>query len=190
MRVRDHSHRLLTTDAPAATLLVRWLVGAVFLVEGVQKFLDPTGLGAGRFAKIGIPAPDVLGPFVATVETVGGALLLLGLLTRPAALALLVDITVALLATKLPILAGRDLGPFHVATLARYGFWSMAHEARTDWAMLCGSLFLLIVGAGAWSLDARLANGRRAEGRRSEGPLSERGQPDGRHAAPRRRASG
>jgi uncharacterized membrane protein YphA (DoxX/SURF4 family) len=32
----------------------------------------------------------------------------------------------------------------------------MAHEARTDFAMLLGSIFLLIVGAGAWSLDARL----------------------------------
>ncbi len=48
----------------------------------------------------------------------------------------------------------------NLAKLARYGFWSMASEARTDWSMLMGSLFLLIVGAGASSLDAVLARGR------------------------------
>jgi uncharacterized membrane protein YphA (DoxX/SURF4 family) len=40
--------------------------------------------------------------------------------------------------------------------LARYGFWSMAHEARDDFLMLLGSIYLLIAGAGAWSLDAML----------------------------------
>ena len=152
-----HGRDVLATDAPAATILVRCLVGAVFLVEGIQKFLYPVALGAGRFAKIGIPAPDVLGPFVGVVETVGGALLILVLLTRPAALALVIDIGVAIVSTKLPILLGHDLGPFHLATLDRYGFWSMAHEARTDWSMLLGALFLLVVGAGPWSIDARLA---------------------------------
>lgn len=86
-----------------------------------------------------------------------GALILLGLLTRLAAIPLVIDITVALLSTKLPILLGRDLGPFVVAKMDRYGFWAMAHEARTDWSMLLGSLFLLIVGAGAWSVDAWLS---------------------------------
>ncbi|HET9981968.1 MAG TPA: DoxX family protein [Longimicrobiales bacterium] len=153
MRFRD----LLSTHAPAATVLIRLLVGAVFLSEGVQKFLYPAALAAGRFARIGLPAPAVLGPFVGAVEIVGGALLILGLLTRPAALLLALDISVAIVSTKLPILLGRDLGAFHVPKLERYGFWSMAHEARTDWAMLLGALFLLVVGAGPWSLDARLA---------------------------------
>jgi uncharacterized membrane protein YphA (DoxX/SURF4 family) len=44
--------------------------------------------GAGRFAKIGIPAPELLGPFVGGVEVVCGTLLLLGLATRLAALPL------------------------------------------------------------------------------------------------------
>ena len=48
---------LLSSHAPAATLLIRILVGAVFLSEGVQKFLFPTELGVGRFVRIGIPAP-------------------------------------------------------------------------------------------------------------------------------------
>jgi uncharacterized membrane protein YphA (DoxX/SURF4 family) len=146
--------RLLTTDAPASVLLVRLLAGAVFLSEGVQKFLFPHELGVGRFTKIGIPAPEVIAPFVGVCETVCGLLLILGLLTRPAALVLLVDMLVAIATTKVPILLEK-------------GFWAMAHESRTDWSMLLASLFLLIAGAGAWSLDALLA---RAQGRRpSEG---------------------
>ena len=112
-------------------------------------------MGAGRFARIGIPAPEVMGPFVGVVEIVCGALLVVGWLTRLAAVPLLVDITVAILSTKVPILLGHGYGPFTLPQLSRYGFWSMASEARTDFAMLMGLLFLLIVGAGPWSLDAR-----------------------------------
>lgn len=61
--------RVLLTSAPGATILIRLAVGGVFLAEGIQKFLYPEELAAGRFAKIGIPAPEVLGPFVGAVET-------------------------------------------------------------------------------------------------------------------------
>jgi putative oxidoreductase len=142
--------RLLSTDAPAAVILIRLLVGAVFLSEGVQKFLFPDSLGAGRFAKIGIPSPEVTGPFVGTFEVMCGALVLAGLLTRFAAVPLIVIMLVAITTTKVPILQDK-------------GLWTMAHEARTDWSMLLGSLFLLTVGAGPWSLDARLAGGRGRE---------------------------
>jgi putative oxidoreductase len=136
-------HRLCASEAPAAVLLIRLLVGAVFVSEGIQKFLFPADLGVGRFTKIGIPSPEVLAPFVGVVEIVGGLLLLLGLLTLLAALALLVDMLVAITTTKIPL-------------LLKDGFWKMAHEARTDWSMLLGALFLLVVGAGAWSLDVLL----------------------------------
>lgn len=135
--------RLLETRAPAAVVLIRLMVGAVFLSEGIQKFLFPEKLGAGRFAQIGIPAPAFFGPFVGAVEVACGALLLVGLLTRVAAIPLLADMAVAIATTKLPL-------------LAQAGFWKMAHEARTDWCMLLGLLFLLLVGAGARSLDALL----------------------------------
>jgi len=147
---------LLASNAPAATLLIRVLVGAVFLSEGIQKFLFPTELGAGRFARIGIPAPEVMGPFVGAVEIVAGVLLLLGLLTRPAALALLVNISVAILSTKVPILLGHGFWLFTLPKLPRYGFWSMAHEARTDVCMWLGCLFLILVGAGTLSVDTLL----------------------------------
>jgi uncharacterized membrane protein YphA (DoxX/SURF4 family) len=150
--------KLMTTTAPVSVILIRIAVGSVFLSEGIQKFLFPNELAAGRFVRIGIPAPEVMGPFVASVETVCGLLLILGLLTRVAAIPLIIDMCVALISTKLPILLGHGFWGFSLSKLSSYGFWSMAHEARTDFAMLLGSIFLLVVGAGAWSLDARLAS--------------------------------
>jgi uncharacterized membrane protein YphA (DoxX/SURF4 family) len=141
-------------------VLVRLLVGGVFLSEGIQKFFYPAELGAGRFLKIGIPWPDVMGPFVATAETVCGALIIAGVFTRVAAAVMLVNISVALLSTKVPILLGEPLGPFSLARLPRYGLLSALHEARTDLSMWLGSLFLVLTAAGRISLDA-LLSGRR-----------------------------
>jgi uncharacterized membrane protein YphA (DoxX/SURF4 family) len=154
--MRDDGTRreVRSPEAPRAVILIRLLVGLVFYEEGIQKFLFPAEMGAGRFARIGIPAPDMMAPFIGVVEIVCGAMLVLGLVTRLAAFPLLVDIAVAILSTKLPIFLGHGYGPFALPQLTRYGFWSMASEARTDYAMLMGLLFLLIVGAGPWSLDA------------------------------------
>ncbi|WP_437621933.1 DoxX family protein [Sorangium sp. So ce1151] len=135
---------ITATKAPAEAVLIRLIVGTVFLSEGIQKFLFPAEIGAGRFAKIGLPSPEVLAPFVGVVEISCGALVLLGLATRLAAAPLIGVMLVAIATTKIPILVNR-------------GFWAMAHEARTDWSMLLGALFLLLVGAGPLSLDARLA---------------------------------
>src|SRR5438132_4111786 len=78
--------------AAKATLLIRILVGWVFLSEGIQKFLFPDSLGVGRFVKIGIPWPQIMAPFVGVVEIVCGVLLLVGLITRLASIPLLIDI--------------------------------------------------------------------------------------------------
>jgi putative oxidoreductase len=165
---------LLATRAPAVTVLVRLIVGGVFLSEGIQKFLFPAELGPGRFAKIGIPWPEATAPFVGTCETLCGALIVLGLLTRPAAAVMLINITVAILSTKVPL-------------LAKSGFWAMAHEARTDWAMLLGSTFLFIAGAGRGSPDAAFSGRKEApsreEGRAAAGVRPEAASP-GRPASP------
>jgi putative oxidoreductase len=145
----DVFQQLLRSSAPPARLLIRLAVGAVFLSEGIQKFLFPDQLGVGRFTKIGIPAPELLGPFVGYVEIICGALILVGLLTRVAAVPLIIDMLVAIATTKIPML--------------QTGFWTMAHESRTDWAMLLGSCFLLLVGAGRYSVDARWSRPRRSE---------------------------
>jgi uncharacterized membrane protein YphA (DoxX/SURF4 family) len=137
-----------------------------FFPEGIQKLVFPDLLGAGRFAKIGIPYLDLMGPFVGAVEIICGALIILGLFTRLASIPLIVIMIVAIISTKVPILVGHDFWIFHVPQLSRYGFWSMMHEARTDFDMLLGSLYLLIEGAGTWSLDALVA---RMQGARSSG---------------------
>jgi putative oxidoreductase len=123
--------RILQTRAPAATVLVRLLAGAVFLSEGIQKFLFPVQLGAGRFAKIGIPA---------------------------------VHIIVWSARNRIPILLGRGFWIFSLPKTSSYGFWAMRHDARIDRAMLLASLFLLIVGAGPWSFDAKLSQSASAAG--------------------------
>lgn len=136
------------TSAPAATILIRLAVGATFVSEGLQKFLRAAEVGAGRFEKIGLPSPEVLAPLVGSFEVVCGALVLAGILTRVATLPLIVIIGTAIATTKVPI-------------LLQDGFWVMAHASRTDFAMLLGLFFLVIVGAGPLSWDARGAEASR-----------------------------
>lgn len=140
--MRSSDNPLWTGRVSKALILIRILVGWVFVSEGVQKFLFPAQLGVGRFQKIGIPSPHLMAPFVGTVEIVCGSLLLIGLFTRLAAIPLLAVILVAIATTKIPM-------------LAKTGVWSMLHEARADFSMLLGLLFLLITGAGSLALDAR-----------------------------------
>jgi putative oxidoreductase len=154
----DWRGALLATQAPGWSILIRLLVGlVVFFPEGLQKLMFPDILGAGRFLRIGIPYPDVMAPFVGVVEIVCGVLIIVGLFTRLAAIPLILIMIVAIVSTKIPILLGHDFWIFHVAKFPHYGFWSMAHEARADLCMLLGALYLLIEGAGKWSLDALLA---------------------------------
>jgi putative oxidoreductase len=129
-----------------AILLIRILVGWVFLSEGIQKFLFPEALGVGRFTKIGIPLPQLMAPLIGVTEIICGALLLAGLFTRLACVPLLIDICVALYSTK-------------IVMFVKNGFWGTLHEARTDLSMLLGLIFLVIVGGGTLALDARYPEG-------------------------------
>ena len=160
----DFIYRTIATSASAPVILIRIIVGGVFLSEGIQKFLFSAEVGAGRFARIGIPNPDVTGPFVGVIEIACGSLILLGLLTRLAAIPLIVDMLIAILSTKIPILLGHGFWGFSLRNVPYSGFWGMVHEARTDFAMLLGSIFLLIVGAGALSVDARLTKSKTRHG--------------------------
>jgi putative oxidoreductase len=136
--------RIIRSDAPDSVILIRLMVGLVFLSEGIQKFLFPDSVGVGRFIKIGLPAPEFTAYFVAVFEIVCGSLIALGLLTRLAVIPTITIMLVAISTTKIPI-------------LMEDGFWKMAHDSRTDYSMLLGSLFLLCVGAGGFSLDAYLS---------------------------------
>ncbi|MBL7955180.1 MAG: DoxX family protein [Flavobacteriales bacterium] len=135
--------RIVRTSDRATLLLIRLMVGAVFLSEGIQKFLFPALRGAGRFEKIGLPNPEFLGSFVGFFEILSGALILLGLFTRLAAVPTLIIMLVAIVTTKGEVLANE-------------GFWPMMHGSRTDWAMLLGSIYLIIEGGGRLSIDRKL----------------------------------
>jgi putative oxidoreductase len=134
---------ILETDNQKTTILIRLMVGAVFLSEGIQKFLFAEKLGSGRFEKLGLPSPEFLGPFVGSFEILCGTLVLLGLLTRLAAIPLIVIMLTAMASTKTQLFANE-------------GFWAMMHGSRTDWCMLLGSIYLLIRGGGRWSVDHKI----------------------------------
>lgn len=150
-----NKYTIQRTDSDKTTILIRFLVGIVFVSEGIQKFLYAEYLGAGRFANIGIPFPEILGPFVGVVEIVCGAMILAGIYTRLAAIPLIITMLVALFTTKIPILLGAEFMGFALRPLRNYGLLSMLHESRNDLSMLIGSVFLLIKGGGAWSIDRK-----------------------------------
>lgn len=131
----------------ASVILIRLAVGLIFMTQGILKYTDPA-MGVARFTRIGFPHPYFTAHFVGTFEIVCGALLLLGLWTRAAALPLLIVIATAIVTTKIPELSR-----------ANQGIWFMVSDARTDFAMLCSLIFLITVGGGAWSLDAMRRTG-------------------------------
>jgi uncharacterized membrane protein YphA (DoxX/SURF4 family) len=166
-RAASAAHRLVSSflrpsvgTAPPATLALRAAVGGVFLVSGLLKFLY-ANQGPLRFAKIGLPVPELTAGVVGVVEIVGGTLLILGLFTRLAALPLVVDMAVALATTKVPLLFGA--GPEPVSAPPTIGFWAFAYQARLDVTMLIAAGYLLAVGAGLWSIDAVLSRRRWAD---------------------------
>jgi len=140
----SNSSKSVPAKRQAAILAIRLSVGAIFFMEGTKKFLFPEQWGAGRFTRIGIPAPHAMGPLVGAVEITCGLLVLLGLRTSLAAIPLLAVISTAIATTKIPI-------------LLKMGFWPMEDAARTDYSMLMALIFLLFAGSGSLSLDARLS---------------------------------
>ena len=124
---------------------IRFAVGLIFFTQGLLKYIDPN-MGVNRFTHIGFPHPAFMAHFVGAFEMVCGALVLLGFLTRFAAVPLLVVICTAIATTKIPEL-----------WRANQGFWFMVSDARTDFSMLLSLLFLLIAGAGAWAIDERVS---------------------------------
>jgi len=136
-------------------ILIRVIVGVVFLTEGILKFVYPGELGAGRFVHIGLPFPHFLAPFVGAVEIAAGGALILNLYAGDAALLLLVVILTAIFTTKVPILLGHPLGRFAPPKLDHYGVLSFIHEARTDLSMLFGLVAILLDSGAKLRLRGR-----------------------------------
>ena len=144
MKTKSGFKALIFSTVPDnRSVYVRLIVGLTFLTEGIQKYIFPELLGTGRFIKIGFSHPGFWAYFAGTFEIVCGILLLMGLVTRLASIPLFVIMMTAFVTTKWPILIEK-------------GFWVMAHEYRTDFAMTVLLIYLFIYGAGAWSFDAKI----------------------------------
>ncbi len=148
------------TDGPKSILYLRLMAGGVFLSEGILKFVY-TNQGVGRFTKLGIPFPHFTADFVAYLEIVGGLLIISGLLTRLIAIPFILEMIVAILSTKISLYLGTSPLPLPPAP-PKIGMWAVLHESRSDYAQLLTTIFLLINGAGRWSLDAVLGKQRRS----------------------------
>jgi uncharacterized membrane protein YphA (DoxX/SURF4 family) len=148
------------TSAPSATLLLRCMAGGVFLMEGILKFVY-ANQGVGRFTKLGFPFPEATATFIGTLEIVGGAMIIAGLCTRLIAVPFIVEMIVAILATKISLYLGTSPLPLPAAP-PKVGFWAVIHETRSDYAQLLTTAFLFVTGPGPWSLDALLARKRGA----------------------------
>lgn len=147
-----------TDSAPRSTVLIRLMAGAVFLWEGVLKFVY-ANQGVGRFTKLGIPFPAETAHFVAVLEIVGGMLLIAGLLTRVIAVPFIIEMIVAMLSTKISMYLGTSPLPLPPSP-PQIGVWAVLHEIRSEYAQIMCALYLLIAGPGPWSVDAILARAR------------------------------
>ncbi len=136
---------VIKTKRDNGIIILRIVVGLIFLSEGIQKYLFPELLGPGRFLKIGFCDASFWAYFTGTFEVVCGTLVLVGLVTRIAAIPLLIIMLTAFVSTKFPILLDK-------------GFWALLHEYRTDFALTLLLIYLTIYGSGRWSLDFKIGD--------------------------------
>lgn len=140
---------IFKTEDDNRAILVRLIVGLVFLTEGIQKYVFPDLLGTGRFLTIGFTNPAFWAYFTGTFEILCGTLVILGLITRLASIPLIIIMVTAFITTKIPILVHK-------------GIWPWAHEYRTDFAMTLLLIYLIIYGAGRWSFDSKITTGNKS----------------------------
>lgn len=147
------------TNNEGTILIIRLMTGGVFFWEGLLKFVYPNQ-GVGRFTKLGFPMPELTADFVATLEIVGGIMLIVGLLTRLMAFVFILQMIVAILSTKIGVYLGTSPLPLPPAP-PKVGIWAVLHEIRADYAQLMTSLFLVLEGPGQRSLDNLLSKRQR-----------------------------
>ncbi|TVR30452.1 MAG: DoxX family protein [Balneolaceae bacterium] len=135
--------RILTTEPNKTFFLIRFMVGAFFLIGGVLKFSYPELRETGFFQNFEIMSAGTIATIIASLEVICGLMIMAGLFTRVAAIPLLLIISFTVIVGKFPI-------------ISEEGFWLMAHISRIDFAMFLGCTFLFINGSGFWSLDWKM----------------------------------
>ena len=129
----------------------RMMAGGVFFWEGILKFVY-VNQGVGRFTKLGFPFPETTAHIIAVGEIIGGLLLIFGFLTRIVGFYFIIQMSVAVLSTKISLYLG-DKPITCTASSPKTGIWAVLHEIRSDYAQILICLFLLVEGAGRRSLD-------------------------------------
>jgi putative oxidoreductase len=135
--------KILSTGDDSKIILIRLIVGLIFVSEGIQKYLFLEVLGPAFFNEIGFRHAFFWAYFTGAFEICCGILILFGFLTRLASIPLLIIMITAFITTKLSLLDDK-------------GFWAFAHEYRTDFALTVLLILLIIYGAGKWSVDLKI----------------------------------
>ncbi len=127
---------------PAAPLVLRVVIGALFIWHGIDKLDGGIDMVEGGFSSWGVPAPALTAPLTAAIELIAGVALVLGIGTRIAAMLLSIVMIGALIYVK------QDLGVISSAP--------MPPGAELDLALLAGLVALIVIGPGRVSIDEQV----------------------------------
>lgn len=143
-RIRSH---ILTTESDNKMIIIRLIVGLVFISEGIQKYLFLEVLGPDYFKELGFIHAYFWAYFTGACEIFCGILILFGLMTRLASLPFLIIMIIAFITTKLPLLSTK-------------GIWTFFHEYKSDFCLTMLVILLIIYGGGRWSVDSKIFRSR------------------------------
>ena len=134
------SWKILGTGDDRKIIIIRLIVGLIFISEGILKYKQAQWLGPGRFTDIGFNNPFFWAHFTGAVEIFFGTFILSGFFTRLACIPLFIVMFTAFFKAKLPL-------------IENHGIWTFLHEYTTDFALTLLLVLLFIHGSGKWSID-------------------------------------